>query len=188
MSGLPIVLDMDGQHCVVVGCGRAGARKLTALIESGARVTVVDPIGNDSLAADHVAHTVADQVRFLRRRWQEGDAVGTRVAVIATDDPEVNEAAAVDAKQSGSLVLRSDRPDAGDLRLPAVHRVGRVTLAVDTNGASPTLAAYLRDAAATITEGWGELADWAAAHRPVTTTDLAREHDNIRSTRQEQTA
>lgn len=188
MSGLPIVLDMRGQRCVIVGCGRAGARKLTSLLESGTSVTVVDPIGNDSLTAGHLAHAVADQVRFLRRRWQEGDATGTRVAVIATDDSDVNEAAAVDAKCGGSLVLRSDRPDAGDLRLRAVHRVGRVILAIDTDGASPTLAAYLRDSVAITTEGWGELAEWAAVHRPVTSGDLTREHDSIRSTHQEQSA
>lgn len=185
MNGLPIVLDMSGRHCVIIGAGRAGARKLTSVIESGASVTVIDPIGNDSIARDHVAHSVGDRVQFWRRRWQKGDAADAFVVVIATDDPQVNEAAAIDAKQSGSLILRCDLPDAGDFRLPAVHRVGRVTLAVDTAGASPTLAAYLRDTAATITPGWAELADWAVVHRPVTSSDLAREHCSIRSAHQE---
>lgn len=180
MSGLPIVLDTGALHCVLVGCGGAGGRKLTSLLESGASVTVIDPHGIDSLPDLHVVHTAGDRSTILRRRWRIGDSDGARLVVIATDDPAVNAAAADEARRAGSIVLRCDRPADGDLRLPAVHRRGRVTVAIDTDGASPTLSAYLRDEIALATHGWDELADWAAANRPITIDDLARHHDAIR--------
>ncbi len=41
--GYPVVLDLTGRHCLVVGGGPVAARRAEGLISSGARVTVVAP-------------------------------------------------------------------------------------------------------------------------------------------------
>ncbi len=43
MGYIPIFLDVTGRECVVVGGGEVAARKAEALLEAGARVTVVSP-------------------------------------------------------------------------------------------------------------------------------------------------
>jgi siroheme synthase (precorrin-2 oxidase/ferrochelatase) len=65
---------------------------------------------------------------------------------------------ASDARAGGALVNRADTAadpagrdavgaggGAGTVLLPAVHRVGSVTVAVSTDGSSPALARWLRD-------------------------------------------
>lgn len=162
---LPILLDVVSCHCVVIGGGKAGRLKAAALLAAGAIVTVIDP---KSAQIDGVKQAV--------RKWQPGDSADSVITVIATDDPSINEAAAVDAAFHHSLVLRADRAEVGQIRFPAVHRRDDVTVTVDTTGASPTLAAYLRDKIAEQTKHWGTLADWARIHRPVTREEIA-EHE-----------
>ena len=40
----PIMLDLAGKRCVVVGGGRVATRKVTGLLEAGAVVTAISPI------------------------------------------------------------------------------------------------------------------------------------------------
>lgn len=170
MSGLPVVLDVTDLTCLVVGAGVAGRRKASSLIAAGATVTVIAPDARDMAG-----------VSMVRRGWQQGDTEGFRLVVTATDDPVLNGVVAAEARAGGALVLRADRPGDGDLRFPAVHRSGAVTIAVDTDGASPTLAGVIRDEIATLDDGtWAALADWAAKHRPVTADGLAARRDELR--------
>ena len=87
-------------------------------------------------------------VAVERRGFEAGDLDGVFFVVIATDRAEVNEAVAEAAGRRGVLVNRADRPEAGDVSIPAHRRMGPVTLAVDTGGASASASAKIRDAAA----------------------------------------
>jgi uroporphyrin-III C-methyltransferase/precorrin-2 dehydrogenase/sirohydrochlorin ferrochelatase len=79
-----------------------------------------------------------------RRRYRPGDLQGAFLAVIATDDPDVNAAVRVEAQEAGVLVNAAWDEAQGELTLPAVVRRGDLTVAIATGGKSPTLAAYLR--------------------------------------------
>ncbi|MEM7274929.1 MAG: bifunctional precorrin-2 dehydrogenase/sirohydrochlorin ferrochelatase [Actinomycetota bacterium] len=177
--GLPVVLDVADRRCVVVGAGTGGRRKLLALLRAGASVTVVDPAGFD---LDHPQDDGFDGIgpdagiEVVARPWRAGDGADAFLVVVATDDPAVNEAVAEDAAAAGALVLRADRHDVGDLRLPAVTRGPNLTVAVDSGGGSPALAAVTRDEIArflaTERDRWDELARWAVDHRPVSVADV----------------
>ncbi len=177
--GLPVVLDVVDRRCVVVGAGAGGRRKLAALVAAGARVTVIDPAGLDQAALRDVAPEVAwgeVGIDVVTRRWQPGDGAEATLVVVATDDPEVNAAVAAEATTAGALVLRSDGAEAGDLRLPAVARRSHLTVAVDSGGGSPALAAVARNEIIRLLaadgERWDELARWAVEHRPVSVVDV----------------
>ncbi|MEM9134985.1 MAG: NAD(P)-dependent oxidoreductase [Actinomycetota bacterium] len=180
MSGLPVVLDVADRRCIVIGAGIGGRRKIAAILAAGATVTVIDPAagpGSVNPTGDGADGVDPAVVRIEARPWRSGDTDGAFLVVIATDDPAVNEAAAAEARADGALVLRADRPPAGDLRLPAVERVAGLTVAVDSGGASPAVAAVARTELTTAlrAEGdrWDELGRWAAARRPVAAADVA---------------
>jgi cation diffusion facilitator CzcD-associated flavoprotein CzcO len=47
----PVFLDLRGRRCLVVGGGAVGERKVLALLDAGARVTVVSPALTPALGA-----------------------------------------------------------------------------------------------------------------------------------------
>ena len=138
--GYPIQLDLRGKIAVVVGLGAVGQRKALGLIAAGAQVRGVDPHGADW------ATTAGIDLR--EEPYHPAHLTGATL-VIAAATAEVNRLVVADARASGLLVSSASDPDSGHFTVPAVWRSGPITLTVATGGASPALAATLRDRAAT---------------------------------------
>ena len=134
----PVSLDPRGVPVLVVGGGPVGARKVAGLARAGARVRLV-------------AREVGDQIvrrsvfEVHERDFVPGDLDCVRLVVTATGITTVDASIAAAARERGIWVNAADQPDDCDFILPAVHRSGRVTVAIGTDGASPALAQWLRD-------------------------------------------
>jgi precorrin-2 dehydrogenase/sirohydrochlorin ferrochelatase len=133
----PVSLVVAGRRCVVVGGGRVAARKVAALVDAGAEVTVVAP--------DICEEILAMPVERAERPYREGDLDLAWLAIAATDDTEVNRRVHADGQAARVWVNAADDPEACAFTLPAVLRRGPVTVAVSTGGHSPSLAGWLRD-------------------------------------------
>jgi siroheme synthase-like protein len=151
---LPLVVDVEGLACLVVGAGPVGARRIRSLLAAGATVTVVAPhIGDEVRRLVDGPGQSTGPVAVLSRPYRSPEASGYRLVVSATGDPAVDEQVVADAVAGGALVNRADTAAAGDsvpgaVSFPAVHRDGPVTVAVSTGGSGPGLASWLRDRAA----------------------------------------
>jgi precorrin-2 dehydrogenase/sirohydrochlorin ferrochelatase len=132
---LPIVLYVRGKCAVVVGGGAVGARKLAALVESGAAVRVIDPRPLPDLPAGVVHIAEAYCAEHL-----DGAALAFACAT-----PAVNEQVVSDSRAVGVWVCSASDPAGGDFALPAVVRRGDFALAVSTGGATPALARRVRE-------------------------------------------
>ncbi len=137
----PVNLTLTGRRCLVVGGGRVAERKISALLESGAAVTVISPELTTTLAFWASQGRVNHRPKF----FENGDAAGYLLVLCATDSPAINEQAAMEAKQSGALVNVADTPALCDFTLPARLHRGRLSIAVSTGGQSPALARELRN-------------------------------------------
>jgi siroheme synthase-like protein len=158
----PVFLDLAGQPVVVVGGGPVAERKVEGLVDTGAAVTVISPAL--TLRLQELASTAV--VEHVGRPYTWGDISGARLAFVATDDADVNAAVAQEARARGVWLNAADDPPHCDFILPAVVRRGRLTVAVGTGGASPALAAVMRDeVAATLPEECEALLDLAAEVR-----------------------
>lgn len=139
--GYLINLDVRGRRALVVGGGSVAARKMAALLEAGAELTVVA-----REVCDEVAALERDgRVTIVRRPFEPGDARGAFLVVGATDDEEVNQRVAGDAQTWGALVNIVDRPALCTYTVPAVVRRGALTIAVATDGRCPSVARALRE-------------------------------------------
>ena len=137
----PIVLDLTGRPCLVVGGGAIALRKVSALVEAGARVTVVSPWLTPAL----LRLATEAPLRWRPREYAAGDAAGFVLVMVATDDRAVNAAVAAECRERGIWVNCADDPERCDFILPSVLRRGAVTVAVSTGGASPTMARLVRE-------------------------------------------
>lgn len=139
--GYPIELKLEGKSVLVVGLGAIGRRKAAALVEAGARVVGVDPAARGS------DPEVPAGVEVRAEPYAPGQLAGMSL-VIAAGPPELNRRVVADARRAGLWVGSASDPDEGDFTLPAVWKSGPLVLTVSTSGASPALAAALRDRAA----------------------------------------
>jgi hydroxymethylbilane synthase len=137
----PISLTLSGRRVVVVGGGAVAERKVRALLDAGAGVTVISP----DLSPELTRLAEAGDLAWERRLFAFGDCAGAALAFAATDDAAVNAAVVVDARNNGVLVNDAGDGARGDFLTPAVHRAGNLTVTVDSAGLSPSFTARIRD-------------------------------------------
>ncbi len=138
---IPLIVDLTGRRCLVVGGGPVATRRAEALLAAGATVRIVAPALTPALREA----ASSGRVEWRDRPHVDDDAVGCTLVVAATDDLEVNRAVAADAARHGALCNRADRAEEGDVVVPAAIHREQLTVAVSTAGASPGLAAIVRD-------------------------------------------
>jgi uroporphyrin-III C-methyltransferase / precorrin-2 dehydrogenase / sirohydrochlorin ferrochelatase len=140
-SSYPVVLtDLQMMTCLVVGGGMVAERKITALLEAEAQVTVVSPAVTPTISrwADD------GRLRCVERPFEADDVLGCALVIAATNDRQVNAAVARTARAAGVLVNVVDDPDGGSFITPATVRRGDLVVSVTTGGQSPALAALVR--------------------------------------------
>lgn len=126
---------------MVIGGGKVADRKVRALLEAGANVTVISP----ALVPELAQLTRERSIQVFERPFRSGDLQGFFLAIAATDDPELNRRIWQEALEQGCLINVVDDPQHSNFILPAVVRRGDFTLAVSTGGASPALARRVRE-------------------------------------------
>jgi len=140
MRYYPIFLDLRGRRCVVVGGGQVAERKVEALVEAAAKVTIVSPDLTPALRR----LVKKRRVSYLPRRYCKGDLKGYFLAYGATDDSRTHRLMAGEAEKEDVLINVVDRPALCHFIAPAIVRRGDLILAISTSGASPALAKKLR--------------------------------------------
>ena len=136
MPLLPVMLDLTGRTVVIIGGGQVALRRATSMLDAGADITVIAPQIDPKLEAL--------DLRTEARPYQHGDLNHADLVVIASNNPDVNQAAAREAADRSILINRTDAPDQGNVMVPAHRTDGPITLAVYT-GTGPRAAAAIRD-------------------------------------------
>ena len=136
----PIMLDIRGRPALVIGGNSIAAEKAAALAASGAIVTVMNLEFCDELLALAQRH----EVTLRYKAYEAGDLAGAFVVIAATNDPQLIEAIWTETQERGQLVNIVDVPSRCSFIVPSILRRGQLTIAVSTEGASPSLAKRIR--------------------------------------------
>jgi len=115
----PVVLDLRGRFCIVIGTGPLAEEKVQGLLAAGAVVT----------------HRVS---------YEESDLDGMALAIVCGQPPEVAEAVWQEAQRRNILINTVDDPPRCGFIAPAIVRRGDLAVAISTNGKAPALAVRLR--------------------------------------------
>jgi precorrin-2 dehydrogenase/sirohydrochlorin ferrochelatase len=130
---------MNGRNAVIVGGGSVAARKAGGLLEEGARITVVSP----SVSPELQKFVNSRQITWKQKAFTPDDVAHAQLIFAATNSKEINLQVKKAAKD-GQLVNMADAPAGSDFHLPSSVKRGKLTIAVSTSGASPTLARKIR--------------------------------------------
>lgn len=134
------MLDVRGRQAIVIGGDRVAAEKAAALTACGARVDVL----SSEFCAQLLEQAEQNQVTLRRKAYEPGDLAGAFVVIAATNDPQLIQAIWAETQERGQLVNIVDVPEYCTFIVPSVLRRGQLTIAVSTEGASPSLAKRVR--------------------------------------------
>lgn len=138
-SYYPITLRLAGKKIVVAGGGKVAERKITGLMGTKADITVVSP----EVSTEINKLAASGEVKWLAKNFAIEDIKEAFMIFAATNDRDLNQAIKNEA-EAHQLVTIADDPEGSDFQVPAKVQRGRLTIAVSTGGASPTLARNIK--------------------------------------------
>lgn len=137
----PMMLDLSGRKCVVVGAGEIGEGKIRSLLAAHANVAVVAP----SATANVQEWAQQQAIEYHERPFRPDDLDQSFLAVAATSSADVNHVVYSEARRRSVLCNVVDDPEYCDFFYPAVIRRGPLQIAISTSGVSPAFARTLRE-------------------------------------------
>ena len=139
--GYPVMLELAGRRCVVIGADAVRDGKVEGLLAAGADDVLVVATG-PATRLDEL-----DGIEGLtveRRAWQTEDLNGAFLVVAASRDAGESAAIAREARARRALVNVMDDIPNCDWSTPSIVRRGELVVSIATGGASPALAKKLR--------------------------------------------
>ena len=141
MRYYPIAVRLKNKKAVVVGGGIVAQRKVSGLLEAGARITVVSPALTPRLRALAKKKKIA----WVEDRVSRGDIISADIAIAATSDRGVNKKVSEWSRKAGVLVNVVDDKKLSDFISPAVTKIGEAMITVYTDGRAPELSRDLKN-------------------------------------------
>jgi precorrin-2 dehydrogenase / sirohydrochlorin ferrochelatase len=136
----PIMLDVRHRPALIIGGDRIAAEKAAALQASGANVTIMHP----TFGAEVLALHEQNNITLRQKAYEPGDLAGAFVIIAATNDKPLIEALWTEAQERKQLLNIVDVPSHCAFIIPSILRRDQLTIAVSTEGASPSLAKRIR--------------------------------------------
>lgn len=144
MSKLPLFIDFRDKLVVVIGGGEVARRKISILLDHGAKVRVYDPNPSPELLS------LAEKgVEVIKKEVEVEDVEkvtsGAHMVIVATDNVDLNKRIGEFLRNKGILVNVATSYDISTAVFPAILKLGSVIIAISTSGLSPFLASYIKD-------------------------------------------
>jgi precorrin-2 dehydrogenase/sirohydrochlorin ferrochelatase len=136
----PVFLKLKNKKCVVIGGGKVAERKVKGLLGKGALVTVISL----SLTQELERLERQGEIKVRRRGYRASDLQGALLAMVATDNKELNRSVAREGRAKGVLINVVDNLRHSDFISPSIIERDDVIVAISTSGRSPALARKLR--------------------------------------------
>lgn len=140
----PVFLKLEEMRVLIVGGGKVGLEKLTAILSNSPKTKiklVAATISNDIKKLAQSFPTIS----LAERTFKNDDVKNANVIIIAINDAGESKRIRAVAKQKNKLVNVADKPGQCDFYMSSIVQKGNLKIAISTNGKSPTIAKRLKE-------------------------------------------
>lgn len=140
----PVFLKLENLSVLIVGGGKIGLEKLSALLFNSPETNI-----------KIVAITISEEVRELAANYPNVelkervflplDVDNRDVVIVAIDDKKESKRIRDIVKEKKKLVNVADKPELCDFYMGSIVQKGNLKIGISTNGKSPTIAKRLKD-------------------------------------------
>lgn len=162
MGYFPFFVDIEGKRGLIVGGGTVALHKIRKLLPFGPILKVVSP----AILPELLEMVQNNEILFRQREFQENDLQDVFFVIASCDNPNVNAQVSHLCHKRGILVNVADNKEECSFLFPALVHQGALTIGVTTAGASPEVAAAIKnEVAASIPANMEEILEYLAALR-----------------------
>jgi len=140
----PVFLKLEELEVLLVGGGKVGLEKLTAILHNAPATSV-------TIVAIEIAEGIKSlaenfpRVKLIERAFEPEDLDEKEIVVVAVNDKSTSNYIRVLSKQKKLLINVADTPELCDFYLGSIVDKGNLKIAISTNGKSPTIAKRMRE-------------------------------------------
>src|SRR5580765_2855705 len=140
----PVFLKLEELEVLVVGAGKVGLEKLTAILHNA-------PASSVTVVATEISEGVRQlalsypRLKLIKKAFEPEDLDEKEILIVAVNDAGTSNYIRVLAKQKKILVNVADKPELCDFYLGSIVDKGNLKIAISTNGKSPTIAKRMRE-------------------------------------------
>lgn len=140
----PVFLKTDHLRFLIVGGGNVGLEKATTLLKQNpnTKIKLVSIAFKPELISFLEAYP---QVKVSTKPFDETDLDAIDLAILASDQTQLNQEIKILANQKGILVNAADQPKLCDFYLGSIVNKRNLKIAISTNGKSPVMARRMRE-------------------------------------------
>lgn len=133
MPYFPMFVDLEKKKCVIVGGGLVALRKIEALLDFNAEITVItNQVCNE-------VHKLEHKINLLIKHYETDDIKDAFLVIAATNDNEINKKIAKDAKSRNIPVNVVDEKEECTFIFPAYVIQKDVVIGISSSGKSPII-------------------------------------------------
>ena len=140
MKYYPVLLDLKGKKCLVIGAGGVAERKVRSLLKAKASISIISPKLTKGLAELKDKKTVS----WIHSGYKDTFLKGAFLVIAATSDKKINSQISRNALELGILVNVVDDPGISNFIVPSNITKGGLTISISTAGAAPCLSKRIR--------------------------------------------
>jgi uncharacterized protein len=140
----PVFLKLEELEVLLVGAGKVGLEKLTAILHNA-------PDSSVTVVATEISEQVKSMtesysgVKLIERSFEPEDLDEKEIVIVAVNDKTTSNYIRVLSKQKKLLINVADTPELCDFYLGSIVDKGNLKIAISTNGKSPTIAKRMRE-------------------------------------------
>src|SRR6185295_13483992 len=140
----PVFLKLEELELLVVGAGKVGLEKLTAVLQNAPATSITVVSTEISEEVRKLANNFP-RVKLIEKAFEPDDLDEKEIVIIAVNDKATSNYVRVLSKQKNLLVNVADTPELCDFYLGSIVDKGNLKIAISTNGKSPTIAKRMRE-------------------------------------------
>lgn len=140
----PVFIKLENFHVLIVGGGKIGLEKITAIINNS-------PLTEITLVAIQISEEIKKlaeskkNIILKERSFVAEDLLNKGLVIIAINNRDKSNEIKALSQIRGILTNVADTPEQCDFYLGSIVQKGHVKIAISTNGKSPTLAKRIRE-------------------------------------------
>lgn len=138
MAYFPFFVNIKNKKCYIFGGGMVAYRKVEALLEFEADITLISPKVCDEIL------NLKDKLQIIHRKYREEDIDDAFFVIAATDDQKVNSDISEACMKRNILVNVVDELKECSFLFPAYVKKGDISIGITTSGKSPVMAGRMK--------------------------------------------